>query len=87
LLQATFIRGKPNPRKVPACLNFFSLELWNQSRPEWFEANVGLGSMSLILLHHLLFHLDLRLDGGVLWRKSHAGIQIRCDVAMRRHYE
>jgi hypothetical protein len=33
--------------------------------------------MSLILLHHLLFLLDLRPDGSSYGAKSHARIRIR----------
>jgi hypothetical protein len=39
----------------------FFREPWNQTHSNGFK-ELGLGSMSLILLHHLLFHLDLRLD-------------------------
>jgi len=53
-----FIREKPNPAKVPVRLNFFSAALWNQNSPNVLK-NFGLGSMSLILLHHLLFQPDL----------------------------
>jgi hypothetical protein len=83
--QATFIQGKPNPRKVPARLNSFSLELWNQSPPEWFEATVGLGSMSLILLHHLLFHVRSAIGTARLMAQSRiTSTQIRCGL---RHEE
>jgi len=37
----------------------------------------GLGSISLILLHHLLFHLDLRPDGTSYVRKIADQHQIR----------
>jgi hypothetical protein len=40
--------------------------------------------MSLILLHHLLFLLDLRPDGSSYGAKSHASIRIRCGL---RHEE
>ena len=43
-------------------------EPWNQKQLSGFK-ELGLGSMSLILLHHLLFHLDLRLEGRSSWRK------------------
>jgi len=57
-LVAAFIREKRNPAKVPTRLKFFSGELWNQNSPNVLN-NFGLGSMSLILLHHLPFQPDL----------------------------
>jgi hypothetical protein len=82
---ATFIRGKRKPLKVPTCRKFFSWELWNQSPPEWFEAGVGLGSMSLILLHHLLFHPRSAVGTARLMAQSRiTSIQIRCGL---RHEE
>ena len=58
-------------------------EPWNQKQLSGFK-ELGLGSMSLILLHHLLFLLDLRLDGSSYDAKSHASIRIRCGF---RHEE
>jgi len=57
-LAEAFIWGKRNPAKVPARLKFFSGKLWNQNSPNVLK-NFGLGSMSLILLHHLLFQPEL----------------------------
>jgi len=46
----------------PCGTELFFWELWNHNHPNGFK-ELGLGSMSLILLHHLLFHLDLRWGG------------------------
>jgi hypothetical protein len=83
--QAAFIRGTRKLRKVPARWKFFSWELWNQSHPEWFEATVGLGSMSLILLHHPLFHVRSAIGTARLLAQSRiTSTQIRCGL---RHEE
>jgi hypothetical protein len=52
--------GAANVAKVNAASRggTFFREPWNQMPPKVLN-QPGLGSMSLILLHHLLFHLDL----------------------------
>jgi hypothetical protein len=65
----------------------FFPELWNQKRPSGFK-ELGLSSMSLILLHHLLFHLDLRLGGTSYGERSHISVEIRATSSLlRRHHE
>ncbi|MGH6643719.1 MAG: hypothetical protein ACRED3_13590, partial [Bradyrhizobium sp.] len=49
--KATMVNG-------PAVDGTFFRDQWNQKAPTVLR-QFGLGSMSLILLHHLLFHLQL----------------------------
>jgi hypothetical protein len=69
---------------VAVCGTFFR-EPWNQMDPNGFK-ELGLGSMSLILLHPLLFHLDLRW-GGTSYGVSASQHSDSRDVAARRHHE
>src|SRR6266702_3149468 len=56
---ATFIREKRKPPKVPTPHEIFFAGTREPKPAERFDGIIGLGSMSLILLHHPLFQLDL----------------------------
>jgi hypothetical protein len=64
LFAARSIKKIPKPAKVNGASRYgtFFPGWWNQKHLSGFK-QFGLGSMSLILLHHLLFHLDLRSGG------------------------
>jgi hypothetical protein len=50
--------GTPQKVNGPVAVGTIFREPWNQIPPTVLR-QFGLGSMSLILLHHLLFHHDL----------------------------
>jgi hypothetical protein len=62
--------------KVPPEDQIFSQGRWNQTLPRVLT-RLGLSSIPLILLHHLLFHLDPQADRRFNNAKSHSSLQIR----------
>jgi hypothetical protein len=52
-------REKTKSGKGSQALRTFFRGTLEPKPAEWLDGTIGLGSMSLILLHHPLFHLDL----------------------------
>jgi hypothetical protein len=84
---ASFILEKRKPKMVPDLGQIFFRGTREPKAAEQFETAIGLGSMSLILLHHCCSTLICDWTVASYGAKSHARIRIRCDVAMRRHHE